>query len=98
MDEEHHEAVARKNRLGRFAMHAHATKRMQQITRGLTSRSGTSRARDVLVRAAQANCEKPIRAIFFCGERRRTPKLRDLTGSVGRGTLNCASAANPKFA
>jgi hypothetical protein len=64
MHEGHREAVAWNCWLDRFAMHAHATKRMQRITRGLTQ-DLASRARDVLVRAAQANCEKPIRAIFF---------------------------------
>jgi hypothetical protein len=45
----------------------------------------------------QANCEKPIRAIFFCASKRpakaRMPVSQDLTGPVGRGTVKCATAA-----
>jgi hypothetical protein len=65
MDKRHREAVA-----PRFAMHTHATNRKQQITRDLSKiwhRFRAGRARDVLVRAPQANCEKPIRAIVLCG-------------------------------
>jgi hypothetical protein len=41
------------------------TKHAAEPLQNLPKNPGTGRARDVLVRAAQENCEKPIRAIFF---------------------------------
>ena len=88
MSERHREAW-----LGRFAMHADATNRIQQIMRDLLRDLAPVTYAICSFVHPQQNCEKPIRTIFFWPQQARksgAARVRDLTRSVPLGTVKCA--------